>query len=38
MKYLVDPQLIVDVLEREGEWSKPVSALFERHRSDDGGL
>ena len=35
MKYLVDPQLIVDVLERGSRWSKPVAALFERHRGDE---
>ena len=35
MKYLVDPQLVVDVLERGGEWSERVAALFERHRGDE---
>ena len=32
MKYLVDPQLIVDVLEGEGERSAKAAALFARHR------
>ena len=35
MKYLVDPQLVIDVLEGKGEWSRPVSELFERHRGDE---
>ena len=35
MKYLVDPQLILDVLESEGEWAGKVAALFERHRGDE---
>ena len=35
MKYLVDPQLILDVLESEGERAGKVAALFERHRGDE---
>ena len=35
MKYLVDPQLILDILEGASEQSKSAEALFERHRADD---
>lgn len=35
MKYLVDPQLILDVLENEGERAKSATALFEKHRQDE---
>ena len=35
MKYLVDPQLITDILDSESEWSKRVAALFEAHRGDE---
>ena len=34
MKYLVDPQLILDVLEGKGDVAARASALFERHRAD----
>lgn len=35
MKYLVDPQLILDVLESEGERAKSATALFEKHGQDE---
>ena len=35
MKYLVDPQLIVAVLDGESEDAKRASALFAAHRADE---
>ena len=35
MKYLVDPQLILDVLEGESECREHATACFEAHRKDE---
>ena len=35
MKYLVDPQLILDVLEGESECRERATACFEAHRNDE---
>ena len=35
MKYIVDPQLLLDVLERDCKRSESAAALFEKHRRDE---
>ena len=35
MKYIVDPQLILDVLESEGERSESVVAFLAKHKEDE---
>ena len=35
MKFLVDPQLIIDALKGGSEEGKPALALFEAHKADE---
>lgn len=35
MKYLVDPQLLHDILDAKSNWREAVTALFEAHKGDE---